>query len=67
MGDTGLEHNAESSEKHAIAPQVGAESGAVLCSGSASLPSELREIIANWARLSTPIQRAILAIIRVSG
>jgi len=65
MGDTGLEHNADSPGKHAVATQGGAESGAVLTSGSAPLPSELTEIIAKWSRIPTLVQAAILAIIRV--
>jgi len=67
MGDTGLEHIQESSEKQAVAARCGAESGAVLPLGSARLPLELAEIIAKWSRLPAALQAAILAIVRVSG
>jgi hypothetical protein len=64
MGDTGLEHIQESSEKQAVAPQGGAESGAVLPPGWAALPLELTEVITNWSRLPTALKAVILAIIR---
>jgi hypothetical protein len=66
LGDTGLEHNVESTEKQTVPSQGGAESGAVLPPGSAALTSELMEIIAKWWRLPAEMQRAILEIIRIS-
>jgi hypothetical protein len=67
MGDTGLEHIQESSEKQAVVAQGGAESGAVFPCCAASLPTALKEIIAKWSRLPAAIQTAIIAIIRASG
>jgi hypothetical protein len=64
MGDTGLEHNAESSEKHTVTPQGGAESGAVVSSVPVPLQLVLAEITARWPRLHAAVQAAILEIIR---
>jgi hypothetical protein len=64
--DTELEHNAESPEKHAVAPQDGAESGAVSPSRSTGLPSELTAIIAKWLCLPSAVQAEYLTIIRAS-
>jgi len=66
MGDTGLEHNGKTPEKPSGPHHGGAESGAVLHSGSASLPPALAEIIAGWSRLPTGVQAGILAIVRNS-
>jgi hypothetical protein len=66
MGDTGLEHIQKSPEKQTLAPLGGAESGAILPSGVASLPPALTEIIAGWSRLPAAVQAGILAIVRGS-
>jgi hypothetical protein len=66
MGDTGLEHNAESPEKHALRPEGGTESGAVSTSASAALDLELTEIIAGWSRLPTAVKMAIVTFVRLA-
>jgi hypothetical protein len=66
MGDTGLEHIQKSPEKQENGFKGGAESGAVLPSGRASLPPALQEIVARWVQLPAAAQAAILAIIRAS-
>jgi hypothetical protein len=66
MGDTGFEHTAKTAEKPLATRQGGAESGAVLHSGSALLPPPLIEIIARWSRLPAGVQAGILAIVRNS-
>jgi hypothetical protein len=66
MGDTGPEHIQKSPEKQRLTTASGAESGAFLPSGAASLPPELEEIIAGWSRLPAAVQTAMLAIVRAS-
>jgi hypothetical protein len=66
LGVIGLEHIQKSQEKQRIASISGAESGAVLPSGPASLPPSLTESIAKWSRLPTAEQAGILAIVRAS-
>jgi hypothetical protein len=66
MGDTGLEFIQKSPEKQMVAYQGGAESGAVLPSGPASLSPALTEIITEWSRLPAAVQAGILAIVRGS-
>jgi len=66
MSDKGFEHDAKTAEKRLFTGQDGAESGAVLHSGSASLPPALTEIMTGWSRLPAAVQAGILAIVRSS-
>jgi hypothetical protein len=66
MGDKGFEDNAKTPGKPLRTGQGGAESGAVLHSGSASMHPALTEIIARWSRVPAAVQAGILAIIRNS-
>jgi len=60
MGRAGIEHDAHSAEKHALAQQDGAESGA----RGDRIDPNLAEVVTAWPALAAGVRASILAMVR---